>query len=76
MIRIIGKIPKEVTVACSGGMDSMSVVHFLLQGRRKVNLAYFNHDTRKSHEFQEFVESYASDQKINCLSYDLSIFIS
>ena len=46
MIRIIGKIPSTVTVACSGGIDSMVFVDFLLQGRRKVNLAYFNHDTQ------------------------------
>ena len=65
MIRIIGKIPPTVTVACSGGIDSMVFVDFLLQGRRKVNLAYFNHDTRHSQEAQEFVEKYASDNRLN-----------
>ena len=30
MIRIIGKIPSNIVVACSGGIDSMAVVHFLL----------------------------------------------
>jgi len=59
MIRIIGKIPPTVTVACSGGIDSMVVTDFLLQGRRNVNLAYFNHDTQHSHKAQEFVENYA-----------------
>ena len=56
MIRILGKIPKNVTVACSGGVDSMAVVNFLLEGRRNVNLAYFNHDTQHSRKAQEFVE--------------------
>ena len=65
MIRIIGKIPTTVTVACSGGIDSMAVVHFLLQGRKKVNLAYFNHDTQHSHKAQEFVENYANDNNLN-----------
>lgn len=65
MIRIIGKIPPTVTVACSGGIDSMTVVHFLLQGRRKVNLAYFNHDTQHSHKAQKFVENYANDNNLN-----------
>jgi tRNA(Ile)-lysidine synthetase-like protein len=65
MIRIIGKIPHNLTVACSGGIDSMAVVHFLLQGKKKVNLAYFNHDTQHSHKAQEFVENYASDNKLN-----------
>ena len=65
MIRIIGKIPNNVTVACSGGIDSIAFVHFLLQGKRKVNLAYFNHDTQHSHKAQEFVEKYAQDNKLN-----------
>jgi tRNA(Ile)-lysidine synthase len=65
MIRIIGKIPHNLTVACSGGIDSMVVVHFLLQGKKKVNLAYFNHDTQHSHKAQQFVENYASDNKLN-----------
>jgi len=65
MIRIIGKIPQTVTIACSGGIDSMVVVHFLMQGRRKINLAYFNHDTQHSHKAQEFVENYANQEKLN-----------
>ena len=65
MIRIIGKIPPTVTVACSGGVDSMVFTHFLLQGRRKVNLAYFNHDTQHSHKAQEFVEKFAEENNLN-----------
>jgi tRNA(Ile)-lysidine synthase len=65
MIRIIGKIPPTVMVACSGGIDSMVFTHFLLQGRRKVNLAYFNHDTQHSYKAQTFVENYANDNKLN-----------
>ena len=65
MIRIIGKIPPTVTIACSVGIDSMVFTHFLLQGKRKVNLAYFNHDTRHSQIAQEFVEKFASDNKLS-----------
>lgn len=65
MIRIIGKIPHTVTVACSGGVDSMVFTHFLLQGRRTVNLAYFNHDTQHSHKAQKFVENFANQNKLN-----------
>ena len=65
MIRIIGKIPHSVTVACSGGLDSMVFTHFLRQGRRNVNLAYFNHDTHHSHKAQEFVEKFAEDNMLN-----------
>ena len=65
MIRIIGKIPHTITIACSGGIDSMVFTHFLLQGRKKVNLAYFNHDTQHSHIAQKFVENYANQNNLN-----------
>ena len=65
MIRIIGKIPSNVVVACSGGIDSMVVTNFLLQGRRKVKLAYFNHDTSHSRQAQEFVEDYANRNNLD-----------
>ena len=65
MIRIIKKIPSQVTVACSGGLDSMVVTHFLLQGRRKVRLAYFNHDTSHSTNAQKFVENYAETNNLD-----------
>tara|TARA_B100001250_G_C19803566_1_gene792241 strand:+ start:2051 stop:2653 length:603 start_codon:yes stop_codon:yes gene_type:complete len=68
MIRIINKIPSDVVVACSAGLDSMSVVHFLQRGRRNIRLAYFNHDTTHSKNAQKFVEEYAEKQNL-----DLSI---
>ena len=42
MIRIIGKIPPKVTIACSGGIDSMVFTHFLLEESRvqKVNVPW------------------------------------
>lgn len=65
MIRIIGKIPSDVVVACSGGVDSMAFVNFLLQGRRNVRLAFFNHDTLHSKQAQEFVEKFANEKKLD-----------
>tara|TARA_R110002074_G_scaffold62629_2_gene150274 strand:- start:178 stop:795 length:618 start_codon:yes stop_codon:yes gene_type:complete len=64
MIRIIGKIPQRVTVACSGGIDSMSIANFLLEGRRKVHLAYFNHDTPHSRDAEQFVKKYAAKNRL------------
>jgi tRNA(Ile)-lysidine synthase len=65
MIRIIGKIPSNVVVACSGGIDSMVASHFFCQGRRGVRLAYFNHDTSYSTEAQQFVENYATKNNLD-----------
>ena len=65
MIRIINKIPSNVVVACSGGIDSMVVTHFLLQGRRNIRLAFFNHDTFHSAQAQDFVEEYANKNNLD-----------
>tara|TARA_Y100000310_G_scaffold277448_1_gene295184 strand:+ start:723 stop:1331 length:609 start_codon:yes stop_codon:yes gene_type:complete len=67
MIRIIGKIPRNVTIACSGGIDSMVITHFLQQSKRKINLAYFNHDTNHSRIAEEFVTEYAEKNKLTLL---------
>ena len=68
MIRIIGKIPYSVTVACSGGVDSMVFTHFLRQSRRNITLAYFNHDTKHSQVAQLFVEKYANDNNLELIT--------
>lgn len=67
MIRIIGKIPKKVTVACSGGLDSMAVVDFLRKGKREISLAYFNHDTLHGREAEAFVDAYAERHSLPLL---------
>jgi len=64
MIRILGKIPHRVTIACSGGVDSMSIVHFLLQSKRKVDLAFFNHNTQHSNKAEKFVKEYAAKNNL------------
>ena len=65
MLHIIGKIPRRVTVACSGGVDSMVLVHFLMNGKRKVDLAYFNHDTQHSKDAEKFVKRFAGQNRLN-----------
>jgi tRNA(Ile)-lysidine synthase len=65
MIRIIKKIPSNVVVACSGGIDSMVITNFLLEGRRNVKLAYFNHDTFHSQKAENFVKEYASKNNLD-----------
>lgn len=65
MLRIIKKIPNNITIACSGGVDSMVFTHFLRKGKKKVDLAFFDHDTVHSKMARKFVENYADDHKLN-----------
>lgn len=42
--KILGKLPNEVGVGCSGGVDSLTIVHYLMQCRlRKVHIHYVWH---------------------------------
>jgi tRNA(Ile)-lysidine synthase len=54
MIQIQGKLDREVYIACSGGVDSMAVVDFLIKNH-KVNLMFFNHGTDTSQEALDFL---------------------
>jgi tRNA(Ile)-lysidine synthase len=56
MIQIQGKLDREVYIACSGGVDSMAVVDFLIKNHR-VNLMFFDHGTDTSQEALDFLTS-------------------
>ena len=74
MIRFIGKIPNKCTVAFSGGVDSVAVVDFLLNGRKEVDLAFFHHGTETSAVAFNFVTKFATERglvlKVGRLSRD------
>ena len=57
MIRMQGKLPREVYVACSGGVDSMATVAFL-SNNHNVTICFFNHRTDTSDEAHEFITWY------------------
>lgn len=47
MIKLQGKLPRDIVVACSGGVDSMAALDFLSRNHN-VTVAYFNHLTDHS----------------------------
>lgn len=63
MIKIQGRLPKTIFLACSGGVDSMAALNFL---RRKhdVHVLYFDHRTRHGAEAKIFVEDYCIRNRI------------
>jgi tRNA(Ile)-lysidine synthase len=63
MIKIQGKLPREVYVACSGGVDSMAVVDFL-KNNHDVTVCYFDHGTAHSRHAQKFVAHYCTDNNL------------
>jgi tRNA(Ile)-lysidine synthase len=68
MIKISRTIPKEITVAVSGGADSMAVLDFLRRGNRDVLVVHVDHNTEFGVESRKLVEEY-------CLEHELSLKI-
>ena len=64
MIKITVPLPKQITVACSGGVDSMAVVDFLSR-KHEVTIAHFNHGTQHGQKAYQFVSEYCSDNNIS-----------
>lgn len=68
MIKLLGPIPKKITVAVSGGVDSMALVDFL-SNNHDVTCAFFHHGTENSDRAFEFIIGY-TDQKNLPLIFD------
>jgi len=63
MIKLQGKLPREVFVACSGGLDSMAVVDFL-KNNHDVTVCYFDHGTKHSTEAGVFISNYCIEHNL------------
>lgn len=70
MIKLQGKLPREVNLAISGGIDSVAALDFLANNH-KVNLIHVNHKEGNSDTGQAFVEWLASYYSINLETYDI-----
>ena len=65
MIKLLGSVPKNICVAVSGGLDSMSALHFLNNNTsRRIVALHFNHGTEHSDEAEEFVRDYCNKNRI------------
>lgn len=58
MINIQGKLPRDLVVATSGGVDSMVAVDFLSRNHN-VTMQFVHHKTDTSQEACEFLQKYA-----------------
>lgn len=66
MIHIHGPIPKNITVAVSGGVDSMALLDFFSL-RQQVSVAFFDHGTATSSSAKDFLIKVCRDRDIKNL---------
>jgi tRNA(Ile)-lysidine synthase len=63
MLRVLGKLPRELVVAVSGGPDSMAILDFL-SNNHKVTAYHFDHGTEFGNKAYHFLKEYCSERNI------------
>ena len=63
MIQLLHKLPRKLTVAFSGGVDSVAIMDFL-GNNHELTAAFFHHGTDVSDNAYDFVHFYCRDRNI------------
>lgn len=63
MLKLLFPMPKQVTVAFSGGVDSVAVVDFLSK-KHDVTCAFYHHGTENSERALKFVSQFCTDRNL------------
>jgi tRNA(Ile)-lysidine synthase len=63
MIKLQGKVPRQIWLACSGGVDSMAALDFLSRNHQ-VNVLHFDHGTEHGRKARDFMERYCTEKQI------------
>lgn len=65
MIQLLGNIPRVSYVACSGGVDSMAALSFVLNNpSNDVEVLFFNHNTPTSNEAEAFLRRFCENRTL------------
>jgi tRNA(Ile)-lysidine synthase len=64
MIKLLVKIPRQVTLAVSGGVDSMALLDFTSRNH-DVSVAFFHHGTENSEKAFQFISHYCAEKNIS-----------
>lgn len=69
-MKILG-IPKgKIYLSLSGGIDSMVLAHFLINGKKDFSVIHFDHRTKHGERARIFVKRFCLEQNIQCKVYD------
>ena len=71
-IRMNLKVPKNISIAVSGGLDSMFGLSFIMNSKRNIRVLHYNHNTSHSNFANQFVETFCFKNKIDFKTERLS----
>ena len=63
MIKLLSPLPRQITVALSGGVDSVAITDFLSR-KHDVSCAFFHHGTENSEKAFKFVAEFCSERNL------------
>jgi tRNA(Ile)-lysidine synthase len=63
MIKLTHKLPRHITIAFSGGVDSVAAVDFLSKNHN-ITCAFYHHRTENSTKAHKFVSAFCEDRKL------------
>jgi tRNA(Ile)-lysidine synthase len=63
-LHLLNKVPHEVCVAVSGGVDSMAILNFLKKSPRRIKALHFNHGTSAADAHEEFIRDFCKNNNI------------
>lgn len=63
-MKLFTKVPNDIYIACSGGVDSMVMVDFYRKGRKNIELLFMDHGTETSKEAREFLVKFSESNNI------------
>ena len=63
MLKLLFPLPKQLTVALSGGVDSVAVADFLSR-KHDVSCAFFHHGTENSERAFQFVSEFCGERNL------------
>lgn len=70
MIKIQGKLPRKLYLACSGGVDSMAALDFLRRNHQ-IEILHVHHATSHGEKAYHFLENYSFERSIPMQVYKI-----
>lgn len=64
MIKLLFPLPKKLTIALSGGVDSVAITDFLSR-KHNVSCAFFHHGTANSEQAFDFVNNFCKERNLS-----------